>query len=93
MSASPTQPLHAAPPETPADVAPTAAEYVEKVRMVLAVALVASWVWLLSLWTYHAPALPGDVTGQAAGGFNMVMGVIVGYYFAVMTQGKKNDGK
>lgn len=93
MSASPTQPLSGPPPITPADNgSPAITEYVEKVRMVLAVLLVVAWVGIILVWTFKAPQLPGDVAGQAAGGFNMVLGVVVGYYFATMQQGKK-DGK
>lgn len=93
MSASPTQPLNEPLPVTPADNgSPAITEYVEKVRMVLAVLLVVAWVGIILVWTFKAPQLPGDVAGQAAGGFNMVLGVVVGYYFATMQQGKK-DGK
>ena len=91
MSATPTQPLNQ-PPPAPVEI-PAVAEYVEKVRALLAILLVVAWVGILILWTYHAPLVPGDVAGQAAGGFNMVMGVIVGYYYATMMQGKKDNGK
>ena len=87
MSATPTQPLNP-PPELPLAIT----EYVEKVRMVLSLVLVLAWVGIILVWTFKAPQLPGDVAGQAAGGFNMVLGVVVGYYFATVQQSKK-DGK
>ena len=88
MSANPTQPLNSPPPEPLAIT-----EYVEKVRMVLSLVLVVAWVGILVIWTFKAPLLPGDVAGQAAGGFNMVLGVVVGYYFATLQQSGKKDGK
>lgn len=89
MSASPTQPL-SQPPPAPVEI-PAVAEYVEKVRMVLSLVLVLAWVGIILVWTFKAPMLPGDVAGQAAGGFNMVLGVVVGYYFATMQTSKKKD--